>query len=254
MIITITNQKGGVAKSTTSQNLGAGLANRGYKVLLIDLDAQANLTLSCGVKEPAKTVYSILKDKTLTADAITPIKENLSLIPASLALSTADLELNGVGKEYKLAEALESIKGDYDYIIIDTPPALSILTVNALTVADKVIIPAQADLFSLEAIKQLYNTIETIKRYTNKDLTIAGILLARYNNRNILTQELTEVLNSTADYLKTKVFKHTIREAVAIKESQARKQDIFTYSPESNVAGDYNGFVEEVIKDSVRGK
>lgn len=252
MIITITNQKGGVAKSTTSQNLGAGLANRGYKVLLIDLDAQANLTLSCGVKEPAKTVYSILKDKTLTADAITPIKENLSLIPASLALSTADLELNGVGKEYKLAEALESIKGDYDYIIIDTPPALSILTVNALTVADKVIIPAQADLFSLEAIKQLYNTIETIKRYTNKDLTIAGILLARYNNRNILTQELTEVLNSTADYLKTKVFKHTIREAVAIKESQARKQDIFTYSPESNVAGDYNGFVEEVIKDSIR--
>lgn len=252
MIITITNQKGGVAKSTTSQNLGAGLANKGYKVLLIDLDAQANLTLSCGVKEPAKTVYSILKDKTLTADAITPIKENLSLIPASLALSTADLELNGVGKEYKLAEALESVKNDYDYIIIDTPPALSILTVNALTVADKVIIPAQADLFSLEAIKQLNNTIETIRRYTNKGLTIAGILLARYNNRNILTQELTEVLNTTADYLKTKVFKNTIREAVAIKEAQARKQDIFTYSPESNVAGDYNGFVEEVIKDSIR--
>ena len=252
MIITITNQKGGVAKSTTSQNLGAGLANRGYKVLLIDLDAQANLTLSCGVKEPAKTVYSILKDKTLTADAITPIKENLSLIPASLALSTADLELNGVGKEYKLAEALESVKNDYDYIIIDTPPALSILTVNALTVADKVIIPAQADLFSLEAIKQLNNTIETIRRYTNKGLTIAGILLARYNNRNILTQELTEVLNTTAEYLQTKVFKNTIREAVAIKEAQARKQDIFTYSPESNVAGDYNGFVEEVIKDSIR--
>lgn len=252
MIITITNQKGGVAKSTTSQNLGAGLANRGYKVLLIDLDAQANLTLSCGVKEPAKTVYSILKDKTLTADAITPIKENLSLIPASLALSTADLELNGVGKEYKLAEALESVKNDYDYIIIDTPPALSILTVNALTVADKVIIPAQADLFSLEAIKQLNGTIETIKKYTNRSLTIAGILLTRYNNRNILTQELTEVLNNTADYLQTKVFKHSIREAVAIKESQARKQDIFTYSPESNVAGDYNGFVEEVIKDSIR--
>lgn len=252
MIITITNQKGGVAKSTTSQNLGAGLANRGYKVLLIDLDAQANLTLSCGEKEPAKTVYSILKDKTLTADAITPIKENLSLIPASLALSTADLELNGVGKEYKLAEALESVKNDYDYIIIDTPPALSILTVNALTVADKVIIPAQADLFSLEAIKQLNGTIETIKKYTNRSLTIAGILLTRYNNRNILTQELTEVLNNTADYLQTKVFKHSIREAVAIKESQARKQDIFTYSPESNVAGDYNGFVEEVIKDSIR--
>ena len=252
MIITVTNQKGGVAKSTTSQNLGAGLAGKGYKVLLIDLDAQANLTLSCGVREPAKTVYSILKDKTLTADAITPIKENLSLIPASLALSTADLKLDGLGKEYRLAEALESVKNDYDYIIIDTPPALSILTVNALTVADKVIIPAQADVFSLEAIKQLNNTIETIKRYTNRNLTIAGILLARYNNRNILTQELTEVLNTTADYLKTKVFKSTIREAVAIKEAQARKQDIFEYSPECNVASDYMGLVDEVIKDSIR--
>lgn len=252
MIITITNQKGGVAKSTTSQNLGAGLSSKGYKVLLIDLDAQANLTLSCGVKAPANTVYTILKDKTKTKESIIPIKENLSLIPSNLALSTADLELNGVGKEYKLAEALESVKNDYDYIIIDTPPALSILTVNALTVADKVIIPAQADLFSLEAIKQLYNTIETIKRYTNKDLTIAGILLARYNNRNILTQELTEVLNTTAEYLQTKVFKSTIREAVAVKEAQARKQDIFTYSPESNVAGDYMNLVEEVIKDSIR--
>ena len=252
MIITITNQKGGVSKSTTSQNLGAGLAKRGYKTLLIDLDAQANLTLSCGVKTPATTVYNILKDKTKTREAITPIKENLSLIPASLSLSTADLELNGVGKEYKLAEALESIKDAYDYIIIDTPPALSILTVNALTVADKVIIPAQADLFSLEAIKQLNSTIDTIKRYTNKDLTIAGILLARYNNRNILTQELTEVLNTTADYLKTKVFKSTIREAIAIKEAQARKQDIFEYSPECNVASDYMGLVEEVIKDSIR--
>jgi chromosome partitioning protein len=157
-----------------------------------------------------------------------------------------------VGKEYKLTEALESVKGDYDYIIIDTPPALSILTVNALTVADKVIIPAQADLFSLEAIRQLNSTIQTIKRYTNKNLSIAGILLTRYNNRNILTQELTEVLNTTAEYLQTKVFKSTIREAVAIKESQTQKQDIFTYSPESNVAGDYMNLVEEVIKDSIR--
>lgn len=252
MIITVTNQKGGVSKSTTSQNLGAGLASRGYKVLLIDLDAQANLSLSCGVKEPQKTVYTILKDKTQTKACIKPVKENLWLIPASLALSTADLELNEVGKEYRLAEALEAVKGEYDYIIIDTPPALSILTVNALTVADKVIIPAQADLFSLEAIKQLNSTIETIKRYTNKNLTIAGILLARYNNRNILTQELTEVLNTTADYLKTKVFKSTIREAIAIKEAQARKQDIFEYAPESNVACDYMGLVEEVIKDSIR--
>lgn len=252
MIITVTNQKGGVSKSTTSQNLGAGLAKRGYKTLLIDLDAQANLTLSCGLKEPKETVYTILKDKTKTKAVVKPVKDNLYIIPASLALSTADLELNEVGKEYKLAEALEGIKSDYDYIIIDTPPALSILTVNALTVADKVIIPAQADVFSLEAIKQLNNTIETIKRYTNRNLTIAGILLARYNNRNILTQELTEVLNTTADYLKTKVFKSTIREAVAIKEAQARKQDIFEYSPECNVASDYMGLVDEVIKDSIR--
>lgn len=252
MIITITNQKGGVAKSTTSQNLGAGLASKGYKTLLIDLDAQANLSIACGVKEPKATTYSILKDKTQTAGAIYKVKDNLDIIPASLALSTADLELNEVGKEYKLAEALEGVKDVYDYIIIDTPPALSILTVNALTTADRVIIPAQADLFSLEAIKQLNGTLETIKRYTNKGLEIEGILLTRYNNRNILTQELTEVLNSTANYLKTKVFNSSIREAIAIKEAQARKQDIFSYNAESNVAGDYMGLVEEVIKDSIR--
>lgn len=252
MIITMTNQKGGVSKSTSTQNLGAGLAMKGYKVLLIDLDAQANLSLSCGVKELQKTVYTILKDKTQTRACIKPIKENLSLIPASLALSTADLELNEDGKEYRLAKAIEAIKGEYNLIIIDTPPALSILTVNALTVADKVIIPAQADLFSLEAIKQLTGTINTIRRYTNKSLSIMGILLTRYNNRNILTQELTEVLNATAEHLQTRVFKSTIREAIAIKEAQAKKQDIFEYSPECNVAGDYMALVEEVIEELER--
>lgn len=254
MIITITNQKGGIGKSTTAHNVGAGLAMKGKKTLLVDLDPQGNLSMSCGISEPAKTVYSMLTGKASAKEIIKPVKKNLDIIPASLNLSTADLELTDVGKEYKLAEALESVRGDYDYIVIDTPPALGILSVNALTVAHRVIIPAQADVFSLEAIRQLYSTIEAIQRYTNKELKIAGILLTRYNNRNILTQNLTEVLHETAKQLKTKVFKSTIRETVAMREAQAKKKDIFAYAKTSGVAQDYMGLVAEIMKDKITTK
>lgn len=254
MIITITNQKGGIGKSTTAHNIGAGLALKGKKTLLIDLDPQGNLSMSCGISEPAMTVYSILTGKAPAKQVIKPVKKNLDIIPASLNLSTADLELTDVGKEYKLAEAIEPVRGDYDYIVIDTPPALGILSVNALTIAHRVIIPAQADVFSLEAIRQLYSTIEAIQRYTNKELRIGGILLTRYNNRNILTQNLTEVLQKTAKQLDTKVFKSTIRETVAIREAQAKKQDIFAYAKSSGIANDYMGLVMEIMKDKLNTK
>lgn len=254
MIITITNQKGGIGKSTTAHNIGAGLALKGKKTLLIDLDPQGNLSMSCGIAEPAKTVYSILTGKATAKEVIKPVKKNLDIIPAALNLSTADLDLTDVGKEYKLTEAIEPVRDDYDYIIIDTPPALGILSVNALTAAHRVIIPAQADIFSLEAIRQLNGTIAQVQKYTNKELKIAGILLTRYNNRNILTQNLTEVLQKTAKQLNTKIFKNTIRETVAMREAQAKRKDIFTYAKTSGVASDYMGLVGEIMKEKLSKK
>ena len=184
MILTITGQKGGISKTTCAQNIGAGLAKRGYKTLLIDLDAQANLTLASGLKnaEIAGTAFELLQDKSNVnaVDCIAELSDNLYILPASLKLSQADFAITGIGKELRLKKALEPIKDIYDFVVIDTPPSLGILTVNALTTADKVIIPAQADLFSLEAIKQLYGNLQLIKEYYNPALTIEGILLARY--------------------------------------------------------------------------
>lgn len=257
MILTITGQKGGISKTTCAQNIGAGLAKRGYKTLLIDLDAQANLTLASGLKnaEIAGTAFELLQDKSdvKAVDCIAELSDNLYILPASLKLSQADFAITGIGKELRLKKALKPIKDIYDFVVIDTPPSLGILTVNALTTADKVIIPAQADLFSLEAIKQLYGNLQLIKEYYNPALTIEGILLARYASRNVLTQNLTEQFKTLADSIKTKVFEDSIREAIAVKESQTSRQSIFDYAPNSNVAGDFMGVVDEIIKDTVRG-
>ena len=167
-------------------------------------------------------------------------------MPASNQLSRIGQELTETGKEYRLRETLEPILAEYDYIIIDTPPALSVLTVNALTIANRVVIPAQADLFSLEAIKELADTIGVVKKYTNPALTVEGVLLTRYQPRSILTQELTDLIAETASTLKTKVFSTKIREAIAIKEAQAMHEDIFSYAPKSKVASDYRAFFKEL--------
>ena len=135
----------------------------------------------------------------------------------------------------------------YDYIIIDTPPALGVLTINALTIADRVIIPAQADLFSLEAIKQLCSTIDVVKKYTNPKIKVEGVLLTRYSPRSIISQELKDLIEDTAKAIQAKVFNKPIREAVAIKEAQATHTDIFTYAPDSKVAGDYKHLIDELL-------
>lgn len=248
MIIAIGNQKGGIGKSTTTQAIGAYYSLKGYKTLLIDLDPQSNLTIATGAsREDVLTTYELL-NKDIRADvkkAIQPIRDNLDIIPASNKLSEIADHLPKIGRYDVLKKALEPIISEYKVIVLDTPPALSDLTLNALMVAQKVVVPAQADLFSLEAIKELSGTIEAVRDY-NKELEVAGILLTRYQPRSILTQELTELIEDTAKSLNTKVFKRAIREAVAIKEAQAMHQDIFTYAPKSKVAGDYEAFIKEL--------
>lgn len=244
--IAVINQKGGVGKSTTSNAIGAGLFQRGYKVLFIDLDAQGNLSYSMKCENKPLSSLEVLTG-TATAREATLTTPQGDIIPASPALASADTIITDTGREYRLKEALEPLKEVYDYIIIDTPPALGTLTINALTACDSVIIPAQADIYSLQGIGQLNQTIQTVKRYCNSDLTIKGIVITRYSPRAVLTRDMTDLLEDTAKQLNTKVFTSRIRECIALKEAQARQQDIFTYSPSSNAAKDYEGLLTEIL-------
>lgn len=246
----IINQKGGVGKSTTALAIGSGLKRQGSKVLFIDLDAQGNLSYTMGANTQGYNALGILQRPETTAEEIQHTAQG-DIIASSPALAGADTVLSDVGKEYKLKEALATVSGLYDYCIIDTPPALSILTINALTACNGAIIPAQADIYSLQGIGQLNNTIQTIKKYCNPDLSIKGIILTRYNARSVLSKEVTELIEQTASELNTKVFNTKIRECTALKEAQAMKQDIFTYAPKSNASADYTDIIKELLEQEI---
>ena len=245
-IIAIINQKGGVGKSTTANALGAGLHLKGFKVLYIDMDAQGNLSYSLNVLNKPLTSLEVLTGTATAKEAITETPQG-DIIPASGNLAGADTLITETGKEYRLKEAIEPLKKKYDYIIIDTPPALGVLTINALTACKSVLIPTQADIYSLQGIGQLSQTIETVKKYCNKDIAVKGILATRYNARANLTKDMTTLLQQTADQLHTKLYTTKIRECTALKEAQATQQDIFTYSSRSNASEDYKAFIEEYL-------
>lgn len=245
--LAVINQKGGVGKSTTAEALAAGLSLKGYFILSIDLDAQSNMTYTAGARMDGATSLGVLTGEIAARDAIQHT-ESGDIIPASKALAGADAFITETGKEYRLREALEPIRGEYDFIIVDTPPALGILTINALTACDSVIIPAQADIYSLQGIEQLAETIKPVKKYTNPALTIEGILLTRYSSRSVLSREVAELAEQLAAKLGTKLFKTTIRENISIKEAQISQRGIFSYAPNSNAAKDYRAFIEELLK------
>jgi chromosome partitioning protein len=244
--IAIINQKGGVGKTTTALALAAGLGRSGKKVLQVDLDAQANITQTLGADDRGWTVLDVLTRKSKTEETIQKTGQG-DVLPASPGLAGLDTMLTSVGKEYRLKEALAELNGTYDYVIIDTPPALGILTINALTACDEIIIPAQADIFSLNGIKQLYETTQTVQEYCNPKLKILGILLTRYSSRSILSRDIADVIEQTAQDLRTRLFRTTIRENIAIKEAQAKQQTIFDYAPKSNAAADYLAFTKEIL-------
>lgn len=250
MITAVINQKGGVAKSTTVQSMGAGLQRKGYKVLLLDMDSQGNLSLSVGADKSRgmPSILEVLTNELPITDAIQTIR-GTDIVPATISLAGIDMVLNEMGKEYRLKEAVAPIKDKYDFILIDTPPALGILTINALTCADNVVVPAEADVYSIEAVGQLSNTINAVKQYTNKDLSIVGILLTRYSGRAIISKALKDMIDTTAQCLNTKLFDAKIRECIAIKEAKAQKQDIFSYAGSSNAAIDYGAFVAEYLEN-----
>lgn len=247
-IIAIINQKGGVGKSTTAEALIAGLSLKGFSVLSIDLDAQGNMTYTAGAKTDGATALGVLTGEVKVEDAIQKTKSG-DIIAANKALAGADAFISETGKEYRLKEALQSLEEQYDYIIIDTPPTLGILTVNALTACNSIIIPAQADIYSLQGIEQLANTMRSVRKYCNPNLKIEGILLTRYNSRSVLSKEVAELANQLAKKLGTRLFESTIREGVAVKEAQISQKSIFEYAPQAKVAQDYKAFIEELLSN-----
>jgi len=249
-VICITNQKGGVGKSTTAEAFAEGLTIKGKRTLLIDLDPQGSITLTAGADLNRPTAYEVLTKQTEAEKAIQQRVGRTDIIPANKSLARLDVELTATGKEYRLKEQLSPLLSRFDFIVIDTPPALGILTVNALTAANIIIIPAQADIYSLQGIGQLIETIEAIRAYTNPGLTLAGILLTRHNSRSVLSRDMAEAASNTAEQMRTFLYTAVIREAVALKEAQASQQPIYEYAPKSNAAIDYMAFTDEYLKRS----
>lgn len=241
-VIAIVNRKGGVGKTATAQALGAGLIKKGCSVLYIDLDSQTNLTYGLGADAGRLSSMDVLAGDATAQEAIQHTQQG-DVIAGAEALAGADAAIDGTGKEYRLKEALDGLQ--YDYCIVDTPAQLGTLTVNALTAADSVVIPVQAEVYSLQGIGQLSKAIEAVKKYCNHDLYIRGILITRYNGRAIISRDMQSNLEEAAQQLKTRLYSTPIRECVSIKEAQAQQQDIYSYAPRSNAAKDYAAFIEE---------
>lgn len=250
-IIAVTNQKGGVGKTTTAVNLAACLAYKGKKVLVVDSDPQGNSTSGLGVsKENIEfSLYDCLADSSKTKDAV--IKTNcrgLCLIPSLPDLSAAEIELaNQENREHFVEKALKTVKDDYDFVIIDSPPALGMLTINIMTAADSLLIPIQCEYYALEGLSQLINSIKTIKKSLNKDLEIEGIVATMFDMRTNLSQQ---VLDEVKKHFPDKVFSTPIPRNVRLSEAPSYGQPIIKYDITSKGAEAYFSLAREVINNN----
>ncbi|CAG9613591.1 Sporulation initiation inhibitor protein Soj [Bacillus rhizoplanae] len=247
-IIAIANQKGGVGKTTTSVNLGAGLAQVGKKVLLVDIDAQGNATTGVGIEKSDlnECIYNVLVEDT---DVRTVIQrtatENLDVLPATIQLAGAEIELvPTISREVRLQRALQPIRDQYDYIIIDCPPSLGLLTINALTAADSVIIPVQCEYYALEGLSQLLNTVRLVQKHLNKNLAIQGVLLTMLDARTNLG---LQVIDEVKKYFRDKVYSSIIPRNVRLSEAPSHGKPIMMYDAKSRGAEVYLDLAKEVI-------
>ena len=247
-IIAVTNQKGGVGKTTTALSLIGALNKKGWRVLGVDLDPQGSLGFSAGVDiEDSVTLHDVLKGKEPIQNAIASTEIG-DFVPSNILLSTAELEFNVPGREFLLRDQLQKVERDYDYIIIDTPPALGLLTVNAYVAAQGLIIPMAPEILSLLGIAQIRDTIETVRRYYNPDLEVLGILLNRFSWRLVLNREVEEMAQDIASSLGTKVFQTKIHTGVAVAESPAHGESVITYAPGSRPARDFKALLNELMR------
>lgn len=244
IIISLMNHKGGVGKTTTTINIGAGLVKLGKKVLLVDLDPQANLTISLGIPRQKITIYESMRGEA----EITPynVKKNLDVVTSTLDLSGAEMELiNEAGRELIIGELFEPLVHEYDFIIIDCPPSLGLLTLNALTASDYVYIPMQTEFLALQGLAKIKQITDKVRFRLNKKLQIGGVIATMYDSRKVLNREVVETIKK---YFKDRVFDTMIRDNVSLAEAPAAHKDIFEYNPRSSGARDYLALSKEIME------
>lgn len=245
MIITVSNQKGGTGKSTTAAAIATGAAYKGKKALAIDLDPQSNLSFVMGANPLDVGAYELMTQNATPAQLIQHTSQG-DVIAGSLLLAAADTILKGDARIYALKTAVKPLKSRYDVIVIDTPPTLGTLLINALTASDKVIIPLQADILSLQGLYQLTQTIRKAQSEYNKGLENAGIFFAKHNGRTIVAREIMETMEQKAAELNVPILNSTIRDGVAVREAQTLRQSLFEYAPKSKPAQDYLELLAEI--------
>jgi chromosome partitioning protein len=248
-VIAVVNQKGGVGKTTTSVNLAAFIANKGKNVLLIDIDPQGNASSGFGIdkKKIEQTTYDVLINQIPIEEVIVPSGRNrLSICPANIDLAGAEVELvNTVSRETCLRQAIDSIRQNFDFILMDCPPSLGLLTVNALTAADSLIVPIQGEYYALEGLTQLMETVSIVKRTTNSELTVFGVVVTMFDAR---TQLSHQVASEVRKYFGDKVFRTIIPRNVRLSEAPSFGQSILEYDPKSKGAESYDALAREVIR------
>ena len=245
-IISVANQKGGTAKTSTAHALVTGAAYKGKRSLAIDFDPQGNLSFIMGADANRAGAYELMKQQAKAAQIVQYTSQG-DIIPASLNLAAADTEFSGKpGRDFFLQAALEPLQDDYDVVVIDTPPTLGTLLVNALTASDEVIIPMNADILSLQGLYQLAETIDQVKSFCNKGLKVTGILLTRYSGRTVLARYIKETIEAKCAELGIPLLNTVIRDGVAVREAQTTQESLFAYAPNSNPAKDYLQLFDEI--------
>lgn len=247
-IISVANQKGGVGKTTTTVNLGSSLAFMGKKILLVDIDAQGNATSGMGIRKPdvTKDIYDVLVNEVPIQEAIVPSsREGLDIVPATLQLAGAEIELTSMmARESRLKLALNEVKDQYDYILIDCPPSLGHLTINAFTASDSILIPVQCEYYALEGLSQLLNTVRLVQKHFNPELEIEGVLLTMYDARTNLGAEVVEEVRR---YFQEKVYETIIPRNVRLSEAPSHGMSIIDYDIRSKGAEVYQALAKEVL-------
>ncbi|MCO7150485.1 ParA family protein [Vagococcus lutrae] len=247
-IISVANQKGGVGKTTTTVNLGASLAYNGKKVLIVDIDAQGNATSGIGVikSDVGKDVYDVLVNEEPMTNVIHETsRENLEIVPATIQLAGAEIELTPMmARESRLKSALDEVKDQYDYVLIDCPPSLGHLTINAFTASDSILIPVQCEYYALEGLSQLLNTIRLVQKHFNPELRIEGVLLTMYDARTNLG---SEVVQEVRKYFRERVYDTIIPRNVRLSEAPSHGLSIIDYDPRSRGAEVYLSLAKEVL-------